>query len=316
MDVSQLTARLKSLAGIPRRTAHIREQVARLVRAIETNNLLSAQMLIERVHGLGPRRRLRETEFKVFSQWGDDGIIQYLIHQVPLPNDTFIEFGVESYEESNTRFLLMNNNWRGLVMDGNPANIDHIRQGEISWRHDLTAKAAFITRENINDLIVEAGFRGPVGILSIDIDGNDYWVWEAIAVVNPAIVIVEYNAVFGPDRAACVPYDPHFVRSRAHWSNLFWGCSLAALCALAERKGFAFVGCNSNGNNAYFVQRGLASNLRELRPREGFVASRFRDSRDPEGRLTFVSGDARFALISDLMVTNITTGRLVRLQDA
>src|SRR5207302_5091937 len=157
-------------------------------------------------------------EFRVFSQFGEDGIIQYLIRraQILRPLRSFVEFGVESYVESNTRFLLLNDNWCGLIMDGDAANIDAVKTSALYWRHDLTAKAAFIDRDNVDRLISSAGFSGEIGLLSIDIDGNDYWVWERVSEVNPVIVVVEYNSVFGQSRGVTVPYDPRFRRSEAH----------------------------------------------------------------------------------------------------
>ena len=127
---------------------------------------------------------------------------------------SFIEFGVETYRESNTRFLLVKDNWRGLVIDGSETNVASIRALSEYWRHDLTAVASFITRDNINDLFADAGFTGEVGLLSIDIDGNDYWVWEAIDVVSPVIVVVEYNSVFGPEAQVTVPYAADFTPAR------------------------------------------------------------------------------------------------------
>ena len=115
-------------------------------------------------------------------------------------------------------------------------------------------KFSTIDRDNINDLISTSGFGSEIGILSIDIDGNDYWVWQAIDCVQPRILILEYNALFGPDAAISVPYDASFVRSRAHYSNLFWGASLEALTRLSKQKGYALVGCNSAGNNAFYIR--------------------------------------------------------------
>jgi hypothetical protein len=315
MRVSEVAAGLNRFARLPGSLAAAKTEIHRLLHQVEIGNLLAGKLLADKVRALGPGREIRDAEFRVYSQWGDDGIIQYLTRQVAVPNDTFIEFGVQNYEESNTRFLLVNDNWRGLVMDGGADEVAYIQSDEVHWRHDLTAVAAFITRENINQLIKDAGFGGPLGILSIDIDGNDYWVWEAIDVVDPAIVIVEYNSVFGPDRAVSVPYDPKFVRSQAHASYLYWGCSVAALCHLADRKGYVFVGCNSNGNNAYFVKRSLAKNLLAKTPKEGYVLSRFRESRDESGALSFKAGDERFAVIADMPVVEVTTNAQKRLGD-
>ena len=129
------------------------------------------------------------------------------------PTPMFVEFGVETYVEANTRFLLRHRGWSGLVMDGSAANVARIRSDPIFWRYNLKAVEAFITRENIDSLIESQGLRGDIGLLSIDIDGNDYWVWEAVSVVRPAIVVIEYNARFGTDAAVTVPYDPGFVRA-------------------------------------------------------------------------------------------------------
>ena len=248
---------------------------------------------------------LREAEFKVFSQFGDDGIIQYLIHRLaPLP-DSFVEFGVENYRESNTRLLLLNNNWRGLVLDCDKKCIQEIQRDRLYWRHTLTARSAWITRENINNLLQEADFNGDIGLLSIDIDGNDYWVWERLDAVNPVIAIVEYNSIFGPELAVTIPYQPDFDRHRAHYSGQFWGSSLTALTVLAKRKGYSLVGCNSAGNNAYFVRSDKIDNLRALDPREAFVDTRFRDSRDRRGKLSHLTGRERFKTIAELEVYDI-----------
>lgn len=277
--------------------------------------MLLGKLNIERIRGLRQIESLHEVEFKVFSQWGEDGIIQYLTWKLPIPNKTFVEFGVETYTESNTRFLLMNDNWRGLAMDGSPANVEAIRQDPIYWRHDLTAIASFITRKNINQLIKSHVAQDDIGLLSIDIDGNDYWVWKDITVVNPRIVICEYNSVFGAERAVTIPYQEDFQRTSAHHSNLYWGASLAALCRLAEEKGYRFIGANSAGNNAFFVRKDLAPDLPEFTAEEGYVQSRFRESRDPEGRLTYIAGQERLHEIRDMSVYDVDSGKTVPVKD-
>src|SRR6516225_12381537 len=129
---------------------------------LDALKILAAQPLVQNLQSRGQIPDLHQVEFKVFSQFGDDGIIQYLVHGLqPLP-DTFVEFGVENYRESNTRFFLLNNNWRGLVLDGNQKWIDQIRSDEIYWRHTFTARCAFITRENINELLGAAGLAGQI----------------------------------------------------------------------------------------------------------------------------------------------------------
>ena len=295
------------------KSLRLRRDLTALRNDIDTLKILSAQPLIQNIRAGKSFSSLREAEFKVFSQFGDDGIIQYLIHRLaPLP-DSFVEFGVENYRESNTRFLLLNNNWRGLVMDSDAASIDHIQHDEIYWRHTLTARRAFVTRDNIDDLLKEAGFLGEVGLLSIDIDGNDYWVWEKLTAINPVIVIVEYNSIFGPDLAVTIPYHPNFARHQAHYSGQFWGASLTALTQLAEKKGYSPVGCNSAGNNAYFVRKDKIDNLPVLTAKEAFVDARFRDSRDKSGKLNYLTGAQRFQAIADLEVYDLRQNRTVPL---
>jgi len=275
--------------------------------------LLIGELLARKVCENGIYGNIHNAEFKVFSQFGDDGIIQYLVEQIQPEVKIFIEFGVENYTEANTRFLLMNNNWCGLIIDGNPVNIDFVRKVDYFWRYDLQAVSQFVDRENINSIFEAAGFIGEIGLLSIDIDGNDYWVWESIDSVDPAIVVVEYNSIFGPDHAITIPYDPTFYRAKAHYSNLFWGCSLKALCVLADKKGYAFVGSNSAGNNAYFVRKDKVGKIPVLTCDQGFVESRFRESRDINGDLTFLASEKRIEAIKEMKVVDIQNNKLISL---
>ena len=268
-----------------------------------------------RVADLPDGAPLSQAEFKVFSQWGEDGILQFLTARVPIPNRFFVEFGVQNYLESNTRFLLLNDNWSGLVMDGSDNNVDYIRRDPLYWRHELTAASVFVTAENVDELIRACIPTPDIGLLSIDIDGNDYWVWRAISSVTPRIVVVEYNSVFGPRHAVTIPYDATFERTRAHHSNLYWGASLAALCDLAATKGYQFVGSNSAGNNAFFVRRDCAQRVPALDPQDGYVQSKFRESRNETGHLTFISGADRLALIAAMKVYDVRREATVLIGD-
>ena len=219
----------------------------RLARMLMTGmaQLERLQLAVGRLERLARAREAGDFnahEYGVFSQWGEDGLIAHLVSRVPIEHRTFVEFGVEDYREANTRFLLMTQNWRGLVLDGSDAHIRAIRADDVSWRYDLDARCAFVTRDNINGLLRDAGFTGDLGLLSIDIDGNDYWVWEAIDAVSPRIVVAEYNSLFGARHAVTVPYDEAFVRGRKHHSNLYYGASIAALARLGAAKGYSLVG--------------------------------------------------------------------------
>lgn len=258
-------------------------------------------------------KSLQEAEFKVFSQWGDDGIIQYLVNYLDIDNKTFIEFGVEDYLESNTRFLLINDNWSGLIMDGSESHISKIKNDEMYWKYDLTAKSAFITAENINQIISEEDINGKIGLLHIDIDGNDYWIWKALKVVEPIIMIVEYNSIFGYERAITIPYKADFTRTSGHFSNLYAGSSILSLCDLAEEKGYAFIGCNSAGNNAYFVKKEFLKDLKALTAKEGYVESKFRESRSEDGKLNYLRSEKRLEIIKGLPVYNTISNKTEKL---
>ncbi len=292
MFLSKLKAAFGRLRSIDERTKKIQESLGR----IEGRQLRDL-----------PAANIQAAEFRVFSQWGEDGILQHLLGRVEVSRKIFVEFGVENYTESNTRYLLMNGNWAGLVIDGSRENIDYIKRDEIYWRYNLKAECAFITRENINDLIGRNGISGEIGLLSIDIDGNDYWVWEAIEVIAPDVVVVEYNSRFGPERAVTVPYDAGFVRTAAHYSNIYYGSSLAALCSLGKRKGYSFVGCNTSGVNAFFVRNeSRPPDLPELKPAEGFVRSKFRESRDQRGALALMTDAEEEAILDRLPVVDVS----------
>ena len=286
MIISALKAgvgRFRSIRSIEERCKNIQQALGR-IEARQLHNLPAGD-----IHG---------SEFRVFSQWGEDGILQHLLRHIDTPRKIFVEFGVENYMESNTRFLLTNNNWAGLVIDGSRTNVDFIKRDEIYWRHNLKAEQSFITRENINDLICRNGVTGEIGVLSIDIDGNDYWVWEAIDTIVPSVVVIEYNARFGPERAVTIPYDPDFVRTVAHHSNIYFGASLAALCLLGKRKGYSLIGCNTAGNDAFFVRTELKpSSLPELTSLEAFVRSQARESRDAQGALAFLTEEQERAIL-------------------
>lgn len=276
--------------------------------AWEDAMLLAGAQAALQVRGLSSLQTLGDAEFRVFSQWGEDGIIEWLVSRLPGIPPKVVEFGVEDYFEANTRFLVQNRNWRALVMDGSQRNMARLRAHRMHWRHDITAVTAFIDRDNINDLIGGNGFGGEIGILSIDLDGNDYWVWKSLEVVRPWIVIAEYNGVLGDTQPITVPYDPSFTRMRAHSSGQYFGTSVAALCRLAAEKGYTLLGSPRTGINVFFVRNDLAGAF------EGKIADRrpfpsaVRDARDETGGLTYAAGRDRLKLVAHLPVVNVDTG--------
>ncbi len=278
------------------------------------NRLDLAQVALGRIEGRqlanAHDSNLQAHEYKVFSQWGEDGIIQFLINQIEIENKFFVEFGVEDYAEANTRFLLINNNWSGLVIDSSAAGIERLQRSPLCWGYGLKAVQSHVTAENINDTLKANGVTGDIGLLSVDIDGNDYWVWRAISVINPVITVVEYNYRFGSDDAVTIPYQADFQRGKSH-PLIYFGASLAALCALANSKGYAFVGCNTSGVNAFFVRRDkLPAEIRELSPAEGYVAGKVNEIRDEQRRFIPMSAEEQRNLVMSHSLVKIDTQNL------
>jgi hypothetical protein len=249
---------------------------------------------------------LKNYEFKVFSQWGEDGIIQHLTKSIEIKNKNFIELGVEDFFESNCRFLLMKDDWKGFVIDGSKSNIQRLKNSYFYWKHHLDAVDKFITKENIEDILATSGFENDLGILSIDLDGNDFFILEAINNFSPRILICEYNSVFGGSRKITIPYQADFYRTNMHHSNLYWGASLAAMTYLADKKGYSLVGTNTAGNNAFYVRNDLLNDKVEVLSVEGvYSPSNYRESRDKNGNLTFIATDKRLEVIRGLPVYEV-----------
>ena len=300
---------------------NIKKYISELVRGLlfpndlshEKSIILQSLLVAKKNRGLIRIENLSEVEFSGFSQCGEDGIIDWIVEKLPGIPNTFIEFGVEDYKESNTRLLLQLRNWRGYVMDGSAKHISSIKRQDISWRHDLTANCGFIDKDNINQLISASGMSGDIGLLSIDIDGNDYWVWQAIEVISPIIVVCEYNAVLGDRFAFTVPYQADFNRTHVHYSNLYFGASIRALISLGKSKGYRFIGSTSFGGNAFFVRADHANSIVTRLETICAFPSKFREARDEQGNLLFVSGPDRRKLIDHLPVRDLVSDKCLDL---
>jgi hypothetical protein len=195
--------------------------------------------------------------FRVYSQNEEDGILAEIIRRIGATNRRFVEFGVGDGLENNTLYWLMQG-WTGLWIDGNAENITAIRDrcASLIDREQLGVRQAFIDADNIELLLAEAGTPEEPDILSIDIDGNDYWVWRAISAYRPRAVVIEYNAGMGPSADWKQTYDAYWV-----WQGTRnFGASLKALELLGKEKGYCLVGCSIKGMNAFFVREDLVGN--------------------------------------------------------
>jgi hypothetical protein len=205
--------------------------------------------------------RLTDYEHRVFSQNGEDGIIQEIFHRIGITNRYFVEFGVEGGIECNCGRLVKMKGWSGLFMEADPAHFAQLEENYEPYPN-VTCRQAMVASSNIEEIFSKNGVPLEPDLLSIDIDGNDYWVWAAIKRWSPRVVIVEYNASHRPPRRWVMKEDPDHTWDQTN----YYGASLASLAALGEQKGYALVATDSMGVNAFFVRRELAVPERFIRP--------------------------------------------------
>jgi len=200
-------------------------------------------------------RGLTRYERQTYSQGGEDGIIAEIVRRIGAPGKTFAEFGVTDGLECNTTFLLAQG-WRGTWIDGDRRYLKAIARkfGFLMDEGKLKVLHAFITRENIEGLFREAQVPTELDFLSIDIDGNDYWVWKALSSYRPRAVVIEYNAFFGPEARWVMRYNPDHVWNR---QGTYYGASLKSLELLGREMGYTLVGASFTCTNAFFVRDDL-----------------------------------------------------------
>ncbi|MDD5242737.1 MAG: hypothetical protein PHU49_01860 [Syntrophorhabdaceae bacterium] len=210
----------------------------------------------------GHRFALSDTGFRNYSQFEEDGILLYIFAAVGVPYKTFIDIGSGDGINSNCANLAVNFGWRGLFIDGNPTNIDRGKKyyagNPDTALYPPTFVQAFIQRENINELIRDNGFAGEVDLMSIDIDGNDYWIWDALTVVEPHVVIIETHIEFGMN-SIVVPYDKDYSYPGKHPD--YHGASPVAMEKLARGKGYRLVGANNYGFNTIYIKNGIGEDI-------------------------------------------------------
>jgi hypothetical protein len=200
--------------------------------------------------------RLEETCVRAFSQNGEDGCLLLIYAVIGTTNRVAVELCAGNGIECNTANLLINHGWTGALFDGDASAIERGRDfyatHRDTWSCPPRLVPAWITRENVNELIHGTGVPGEIDLLSLDLDGVDYWIWDAIDIIQARVVVCEYNDVAGPDRSITVPYAHDFVGDALN--DGFVGASLRAFVKLAARKGYRFVGSERLGFNAFFVR--------------------------------------------------------------
>lgn len=207
----------------------------------------------------GKTPNISDTGFRVFSQFEEDGLLLFALTMIGMPTKTFLEIGSDDGINSNCANFYFNFGFHGLFIDGNQTAIERGKRFYSKHPHPWMYQPEFlcskVNAENINDLVSSKGFSGDIDLMSIDIDGNDYYVWRALKAVKPAIVVIETHIEFGYHDVV-VPYDPNYVYPGKHPD--YHGASPVAMVKMAKHKGYRLVGANQRGFNLIFVKNGMA----------------------------------------------------------
>jgi hypothetical protein len=245
---------------------HLQQEIDRLKHEINRFASLDRklQILLGLQYGSAGRLPLRNVEFRSFSQNGEDGILLYIFSVIGSTNRKAVEICAGDGMECNIANLIINHGWTGLLFDADEAKIARGRQlyGGLSdtFIRPPQLVHTWITTDNVNNLVRGHGFEGEIDLLSLDIDGNDYWIWKALDCIQPRVIVLEYNAWWGPHRSVTVPYDPAFQVDLSR-QPLYCGASLAAFVKLAREKGYRLVGSDRMEINAFFVRSDLGCDL-------------------------------------------------------
>ena len=265
-------------------------------------------------------KNIQEIELKIFSQNGEDGIIDYLIYKLKLNSFNFVEMGVGDYRESNTRFLYNRFHPKGIIVDCIEKMELKIKPYVNLWKGDLRICNRQVDSENINEILNKyCDFE--IDIFSLDIDSIDYWIINKLKNNISKIFIAEYNPVFGPDLKITVPNISGFDRTKYHYSNLCYGMSLGALIDIMKSKNYYFIGTNLQKMNAFFVSNDykkeeIFHNI-QIRDLKNYTDSNIRDSRDKNYNLNFLSGKSKLKEIENCEVINLESNNrdLVKIKD-
>jgi hypothetical protein len=224
--------------------------------------ILIAQMWKDLAARAALPRSLDEVGFRTFSQFDEDGILLYIFSVIGITNRLAIEMAAGVGYESNTANLIVNHNFCALLFEGNPETASQCRRfyqdhRDTQWNVPVEVDQSWLTAENINQLIDAHGFSGEIDLFSLDVDGMDYWLLKNLTVVQPRVIVLEYNAIFESHVAMAAAYEPDFVAGEGRAD----GASLAAFDHLCKKMGYRLIGCNRNFLNAFYVQEKLAKDV-------------------------------------------------------
>lgn len=200
--------------------------------------------------------------YSVFSQFEEDGLILFILAVIGMKTELFIEIGSDDGLNSNCANLALNFGWPGLFIDANQRSVSRGQYFYKRYPNPFGDKPKFhagkVTRENINSIVESSGYAGEIDVLSIDIDGNDYWIWDALSVVSPRVVIIETHIIYS-DKDLIVPYDAEYIFPGRH--PQYHGASPIAMVRLGKKKGYRLIGANRLGFNFIFLRNDEGSDV-------------------------------------------------------
>lgn len=261
-DDSNAERRLKEISD---RLSKIEDSIANLEPDIKMLPAIVRKLYLEDADLPHPYDLLSE-RFGYRSQNEEDGLLLALFKRIGTTDRRCVEIGC-GLNGGNSGFLVGECGWSGLMVDADRRKIETIKNRYAG--HAVTANKHRATRENINEILAVHGFTGELDFLSVDIDGNDYWVWEALTACSPRVVALEFNWLFGPERSVTIPYDPEFRLDQVA-TRAYRGASLSALTHLAQRKGYRLVA--SERVNAFFMRNDVAPGIAAIPVNRGYRA--------------------------------------------
>jgi len=281
----------------------------RIKNDIEIKALIGKSILISKRKNYLNFENINDAEEKIFSQNGEDGIIDYVLETLDIKDPKFIEIGVEDYIESNTRLLYHIRNSQGLIIDQN-IDVNKLSKNLDLWKGRIKVIKEAVGPNNINEIVRKNYFNKNLDLFSIDIDGLDFWVIKELPKNFSKICVAEYNPLFGSELEITVPNIKNFDRTDYHYSNLCWGVSLKGLINIMKEKNFIFLGVNNLKNNAFFINKNYQNLFKKIilginSKLENYVNHDFKESRDKRGKLTNLSSEEQLKEIKDCQVVDI-----------
>lgn len=257
--VKSIIKRLKNLNWITKFQPNLTMQARDAV--------VAQKLLLERYRtGRSPYKLgFRDVGLGIYSQHDEDGILLYIFGLIGVVNYKLVEMCSGDGVECNAANLLLNHRWTGLLVDGDSKNVQIAKEFYLSrpetkhWPPDIVE--AWLTVDNVNSVIQEAGYSGEVDLLSLDVDGVDYWLWKAITVITPRVVVLEFNHLLGPEVSLSIPYRADFIAEFTEYGSDYAGASIKAFIKLGRSKGYRFVGTNAIATNAFFVSDAIPTEL-------------------------------------------------------